>query len=129
MKLLRLDKTGKEKLSPKPVSVKVAIKSPNSETARIRAIIANELSQHASAHGFETFEDANDFDVEEDYVDPFTKNAPFEHDADNEELYDAKSSQSNQEGDANSALDSGDHKSDSEEKTGLDDGGSPQENA
>lgn len=75
---IQFDEFGREihnKDKPKPLRAK--IKPPNSLLEDIRAMVRTELSSAASAKGHESFEEANDFDVDDDSPD-FTKNAPHE---------------------------------------------------
>lgn len=56
-----------ENLDPTPIALPVRITRPLSEYDRFRNIIRNELSQQAASQGFETFEEADDFDVADDF--------------------------------------------------------------
>ena len=80
---------GQEIPDPTPVEVPLNFRRPPSLNDRIRSMIAREMSQYASAQGAETFEEANDFEVDEDpdFKSPYEvtelqEEAGF-HDADN----------------------------------------------
>lgn len=51
---------------PTPVEVPVAFRRPPTMDEMIRAHIRREMSLQAQAQGLETFEEADDFDVDED---------------------------------------------------------------
>lgn len=68
----RLDKFGREILSSEPVAVPAGLKPPVSMEERIRLAVSQMISQQAARDGLETFEEANDFDVDEEMFDPFT---------------------------------------------------------
>lgn len=55
-----------ETLDPKPLAIPARIR-PVTDVERLRAMVRGELSLAAQADGFETFEEANDFDVGDDY--------------------------------------------------------------
>lgn len=58
-------KDGVEFPHPEPSFEIVGQNLGDTELDRIRAMIRNEVSQVAAAHEFETFEEANDFDVDD----------------------------------------------------------------
>lgn len=66
-------KNGKEYPRPEPVEMPIGAKKPESLEQKLRKIIRSEKMQAAvSAAGYETFEDANDFDTgEEDLTSGF----------------------------------------------------------
>lgn len=64
------DPHGRELLNPVPMEVDVSLPKPLSLKERIQRILRTELSQQADAQGFETFEEANDFDVYDDFETP-----------------------------------------------------------
>lgn len=74
-----LDKSGREKVDPVPVAPPVGYKKQPSMVELVRDMIKSEkLRQEAESAGMESFEDADDFDVEDDY-DPTT---PYEEEYD-----------------------------------------------
>lgn len=75
-----LDEHGREVPDPMPVAIPVQFQVPESLEDRIKRIIHSQLSVEADAAGFETFEEADDFDVGDDY-DP---RSPHELDLDQE---------------------------------------------
>ena len=50
-----------------PVAVPVRFSRPANLTEQIRAVIRGELSRQAGNQGHESFEEADDFDVDDDY--------------------------------------------------------------
>lgn len=75
----KFDHRGHELPDPTPVAIPVGLKRPESLQDQIRRLVRNELSAHAVAHGRESFEEADDFEVEDDPPDPRT---PWELDFD-----------------------------------------------
>lgn len=74
----RLDK-GAEVPDPTPVAIPVGIRKSESMDERIRRIVQHSASVAAASQGLETFDEADDFDIEDDPIDPET---PFEQDFD-----------------------------------------------
>lgn len=70
----RLDENGREILDDTPIVINVRNKRI-SQFDDVRAFIRRELSDAARSAGAETLEEANDFDIEDDPVDP---NTPWE---------------------------------------------------
>lgn len=62
----RLDKNGAEILDQKPLAIPARIRKI-SETDKFRSIVQGMLSQHVADQGFETFEEANDFFIDDDF--------------------------------------------------------------
>lgn len=75
----RLDPKGAEIPDPTPVSIPVHLRKPESMDDRIRRIISHSISKQAEAQGLESFEEADDFDIPDDPIDPTT---PWEQDFD-----------------------------------------------
>lgn len=63
----RHNEQGHEILSDKAVSLPVRIRRNDALTEQIRAFIRDEVSRSVSGEGYETFDEANDFEVEDDY--------------------------------------------------------------
>lgn len=63
----------REILDNTPIEVPVGFKKPMSLNERIKMLVRNEASQVAMENGYETFEEANDFDVDDDFF-PTSKN-------------------------------------------------------
>lgn len=61
-----LDKNGHEVVSDEPKALPVSMK-PRSHFDQIREFIRQEVSRQAVAEGKETFEEADDFEVGDDY--------------------------------------------------------------
>lgn len=64
---MRFDERGREILDPTPVDFPLNFKRPMTIQEQIRTFIRQELSQTAAAQGEETFEEADDFDVDDDF--------------------------------------------------------------
>lgn len=79
---MALDSRGHEVVSNVPVELPVGARRPESLVEQIKRMVRHELSQAGAAQGFETFEEADDFDVGDDY-DP---KSPWELTADQEEF-------------------------------------------
>lgn len=62
---MRFDDQGRELPDPKPVALPLGAKRPESITEQIRRLIRGEMSRQAVEEGNESFEEANDFDVDE----------------------------------------------------------------
>lgn len=65
-----LDEKGREIPDPSPVSVPAGFKVPESLEQRIARLIRKDLSEQADQQGMETFEEAEDFDIDDDMFDP-----------------------------------------------------------
>lgn len=65
----KLNARGHEILDDTPVAMPVGFNRPPTLADQIRAMVKGELSRQASEQGLETFEDADDFDVDDD-MDP-----------------------------------------------------------
>lgn len=76
----RLNEQGQEVPDPTPVTIRFKGRAIN-QFDQVRQFIREELSRNQSARGRETFEEANDFDVEDD---PFPV-SPEEYNQDTEE--------------------------------------------
>jgi len=75
----RLDENGREIVSPLPLEPPLGYKKQPSMAEHIRELIRSErLKQEAEAQGMETFEEADDFDVGDDYE----PHSPWENDFD-----------------------------------------------
>lgn len=69
----RLDERGKEVPDPTPIAPPVGYKRQPTLVEQIRAMVRSErLAAEVSEAGYETFEEADDFDVPDDPVDPST---------------------------------------------------------
>lgn len=62
-----LDERGYEILDSKPMEIPVGYRRPPSLEERMRAMVRNEISRRAQEVGQETFEEADDFKVDDDY--------------------------------------------------------------
>lgn len=79
MSILDKFKLRREPVDQTPVNIPVEFRKQESMDERIRRITQHSLSRQAAMEGFETFEEANDFDIPDDPVDPST---PWEIDHD-----------------------------------------------
>ena len=68
----RLDKNGHETLSNEPMAIPAGFKIPETLAEQVQRLVRSSTIQHEAAQaGFETFEEADDFDVGDDF-DPST---------------------------------------------------------
>lgn len=64
---MALNEFGHEVLDPTPAAVPLNWKRPMALADQIRLMVRNELSQSAVSQGHESFEEADDFNVGDDY--------------------------------------------------------------
>lgn len=62
-----LNQKGQEVNNPKPLNLAPGIGRPPTLQEQIQRIMRKEVSQQASAQGFETFEESQDFDIEDSF--------------------------------------------------------------
>lgn len=77
---------GHEVLNPEPMALPAGVSKPETLAETIRRLVRNEISQQASAGGQETFEEADDFTIEDE--DGFDPKSPWELDFDQEQYRD-----------------------------------------
>lgn len=65
-------KDGKEHPDPTPMAPPVGMERELTMNERIRMMVRNAVSEHAASKDMETFEEADDFDIPDDPVDPRT---------------------------------------------------------
>lgn len=70
-----LDERGREVPDPNPVEIPAGFRVPESLEARIARLIRRDISEQAEAQGMETFDEAEDFDIDDDMFDP---HSPYE---------------------------------------------------
>jgi len=75
VKKVQYDADGREIPDPQPTFLNTGLTAPESTSAMIQRLVRTELSTAAANAGFESFEEADDFDVEDEFDDPTT---PFE---------------------------------------------------
>ena len=63
-----LDENGSELLNPTPVNTNIELEKPLSMQEQIERLMKGKLSQQAWLQGEETFEEANDFDVDDEFI-------------------------------------------------------------
>src|SRR5262245_12009423 len=68
-----IDQQGKEVPDPVPMSPPIGYTPPQQLDELIRAYVRRELSAAAAQDDFETFDEADDFDIEDDPLDPLTE--------------------------------------------------------
>lgn len=68
----RLDARGHEKLDPTPVAMPAGFKHPEQLTDTIARIVRRQVSEIAESQGYETFDEAEDFDIDDETFDPST---------------------------------------------------------
>lgn len=72
----RLDQNGSEIPDPTPVAIPAGFKEPESLENMIRRLVrADDFRRAADQEGFETFEEAEDFEIDDDSFDP---SSPYE---------------------------------------------------
>lgn len=71
-----LTEDGKEITDPKPMAVRV--RATETMTDRVRRMVRQELSQAAASQEMETFEEANDFDIEDPWDVYHTQTSDYE---------------------------------------------------
>lgn len=72
----QLDEKGHEIPDPTPLRLPIGFKEPESLQSQIQRMVRGELSRAASENGFETFEESDDFEIEDD--DQFDIVTPYE---------------------------------------------------
>lgn len=78
---------GQEIPDPTPVAMPINFRRPESLVDMMRRLIRTEVSQHAESLEAESFEEANDFDVDEENIED--RNTPYQDMGSDEELQDA----------------------------------------
>lgn len=68
----RLDENGHEVPDPRPLRLPAGFKKPETLAEQVQRLVRGALSRQAEDQGFESFEDAEDFDVGDD-EDPHTQ--------------------------------------------------------
>lgn len=68
----KLDDNGHELPDPTPLTLPSGFKRPETLEAQIQRLVRGAISRQAAESGYETFEDADDFDIPDDTDDPFT---------------------------------------------------------
>lgn len=74
------NKQGHEMPDPNPVAIPVGFRKPESLNSIVRRLVRSEVSEAAEKHGLESFEEADDFDVEGE--DPVDMQSPWDLDSD-----------------------------------------------
>lgn len=68
-----IDQLGREVPDPVPTQAPIGYTPPTQLEQLIKQYVRRELSAAAGAEQYETFEDADDFDIEDDPLDPLTE--------------------------------------------------------
>lgn len=74
-----LDSAGREIPDSRRPRLPIGFKKPESLAEQVQRLVRTHLSEHAQEQGAESFEDADDFDIDDDDSDPFS---PYEMDFD-----------------------------------------------
>lgn len=61
-----IDQNGAELHNPTPVSIPIGQQRPPTLKEQIQRVLRTELSNQAASQGHETYEEANDFDIDDD---------------------------------------------------------------
>lgn len=61
----RLDENGHELLDQTPVTVPAGFRRPETLAEQVQRLVRNHISRQAEAEGYESFEESEDFDVDE----------------------------------------------------------------
>lgn len=67
----RLDDQGREIPDPTPLELPVGFKKQETVAQMVQRLVRRDLSEYAARHGHETFDEAEDFEIDDD-PDPFT---------------------------------------------------------
>lgn len=67
----RLNAFGHEVLDPTPIAVPAGFKRPETLAEQVQRLVRTHISREAAESGYETFEESEDFDVDDDF-DPST---------------------------------------------------------
>lgn len=70
-----LDAFGREIPDPKPMSIPSGFKRPETLAEQVQRLVRTQISRQAAEEGYETFEDSEDFDIDDDMFDP---SSPYE---------------------------------------------------
>lgn len=65
-----LDEHGNEKPDPRPLALPAGFQKPESLHETIARLVQRDLSARAEAQGEETFEESEDFEIDDDFWDP-----------------------------------------------------------
>lgn len=74
----RIDSKGKELLNPNPLVSVHPLERPPTLREQIQRVLRGELSRQASMQGMESFEESQDFDIEDDSFSIPEGNTPYE---------------------------------------------------
>lgn len=67
-----LDENGHEVPDPRPMQIPAGFKRPETLQEQVQRLIRGEMSRRAAEQGMETFEESEDFDIDDDAMDPRT---------------------------------------------------------
>lgn len=68
----QLDAEGREIPDPRPLSLPLGFKRPETLTEQVQRLIRNSMSEYAALNDAETFDESDDFDIDDDPIDPET---------------------------------------------------------
>lgn len=69
--VIRQDENGREVPDPRPVEMPLGMKRPETLAEQVQRLVRRQVSEYAAMHGHETFEEADDLEIDEDF-DPST---------------------------------------------------------
>lgn len=69
--VIRQDEKGREVPDPTPVEIPLGMKRPETLAEQVQRLVRRQVSEYAAMHGHETFEEADDLEVDDDF-DPST---------------------------------------------------------
>lgn len=70
--MAKYDELGREIPDPQPIEIPLRFRSGPTIDQKMKQMLVNLLNQQAREQGTETFEEANDFDIPDDFDDPLT---------------------------------------------------------
>ena len=68
----RLDQHGHEVLDRTPLELPAGFRRPETLAEQVQRLVRTSISDYAGEKGYETFDEANDFDIEDDPIEPET---------------------------------------------------------
>ncbi|AZL82911.1 hypothetical protein [Apis mellifera associated microvirus 39] len=68
----RLDEHGHEVPDPRPMAIPAGFRRPETLAEQVQRLVRTHISMQAQNEGFESFEEAEDFDIEDDHGEPTT---------------------------------------------------------
>ena len=63
---------GREVVDSRPMEIPAGFRRPETLAEQVQRLVRNSISREAEERGFETFEESEDFEIDDDPVDPST---------------------------------------------------------